>query len=98
MRKLLALIILSFSLVGCASFEASSVRNPPEVLQALITIEPMAEFDSFHTAGDAVWRDVDGLRHCTIRLKDYPFMLGHEARHCFEGKWHDGKPNSDDHG
>ena len=98
MRKLPLLSVLSLTLVGCASFEPDIVRRPLEVNQVLITVEPQVQFDSYWKGGDATWKDIDGLRHCTIRLKEYPFKLGHEADHCFRGKWHDDKPNSDDHG
>ena len=98
MIKLAVAALTSLTLVGCASFEPDVVRRPLEVNQALITVEPQAELDSFWDGGDAIWEDIDGLRHCTIRLRDYPYMLGHEADHCFRGKWHGDKPNSDDHG
>ena len=98
MIKLVVAGLASLTLVGCASFEADIERRPLEVNQVLLTIEPQAEMDSFYTNGEATWQDIDGLRHCTIRLREYPYMLGHETDHCFRGEWHDGKPNSDDHG
>lgn len=98
MIKLVATALTSLTLVGCASLEPDVVHRPLEVNQALITVEPQAELDSFRKGGEAIWKDIDGLRHCTIRLREYPYMLGHEADHCFRGKWHDGNPNGDDHG
>lgn len=98
MRKLL-IGLPALLMVGCASFEADIERRPLEVNQALITIIPdETEFDSAWYNGDATWYDENGLRHCTIRLRDYPYMLGHETDHCFRGEWHDGQPNDDDHG
>ena len=96
MRKLL--LLPAILLVGCSSFEPDTVRRPLEVTKAVITIEPRADLSGFWKQGDAAWEDIDGLRYCTIRLKDYPHMLGHEVDHCFRGEWHDGNPNDDDHG
>lgn len=92
------LLLLTLSMFGCASFEADIERRPLEVNQVLLTVEPQAEMEGFYKGGDATWQDIDGLRHCTIRLKEYPHMLGHETDHCFRGKWHDDKPNGDDFG
>ena len=98
MIKLVVAGLASLTMVGCASFAPGIERNPLEVNQGLITVEPQVQFDSYWKGGDATWEDIDGLRHCTVRLREYPHMLGHEADHCFRGKWHDDKPNSDDHG
>lgn len=98
MRKLLLLSTLTLTLVGCASFEADIERRPLEVTRVLLTIEPQAELDNYRYNGRATWQDIDGLRHCTVQLREYPHMLGHEVDHCFRGKWHGDADNSDDHG
>ena len=48
-----------------------------------------------HQDSEAQWKDIDGVRHCTIRLRDYPHGLGHEADHCFRGMGHGDVPNGD---
>jgi len=36
------------------------------------------------------------MNTCVITLRQYPECLLHEIRHCFEGQWHDARPNSED--
>lgn len=96
--KLIAPAVALLTAVGCSSFEPELVRRPLEVDTAVIHIVTDPKFSSMRDNGEAKWHEVDGVRHCTIYLKDYPWKLGHETDHCFRGKWHDGRPNSDDRG
>lgn len=95
MKKLL--LIGALLLTGCASFAPELERAPLEVKRAIITIET-GDSLPFNNHGEARWKDIDGVRHCTIYLKDYPWGLGHEVDHCFRGKWHGDADNSDDRG
>lgn len=91
-----ASIILVALLSGCKSFYPAVGDYALETNQVLITIAPWynGSIDK-NIQGLATWADSDGIRRCTIRLKEYPFYLGHEVRHCFEGHWHIGN-NGDD--
>lgn len=33
---------------------------------------------------------------CLIILREYPYCLQHEVRHCLEGPWHGDQPNGED--
>lgn len=95
MKKLL--LIGALILTGCSSFDSELTRRPLEVNRAIITIEAGENLSSFHQSGEAEWKDIDGVRHCTIRLRDYPHGLGHEADHCFRGMWHGNEANGEDY-
>ena len=94
MKKLL--LIGALILTGCSSFDPELTRRPLEVNRAIITIEAGENLSSFHQSGEAQWKDIDGVRHCTIRLRDYPHGLGHETDHCFRGMWHGTNDNIED--
>lgn len=84
-----ALIITLLLLSGCAQ------TMQLEVTKAVITVVPDVKFNNTRQHGRAFWYDVDGVRYCTIMLAAYPAYLGHEAAHCFSGKWHNGVNGED---
>lgn len=88
-------IILVALLGGCKSFYPAVGDYTLETNQVLITIAPDNKFSNKNIQGLATWEDSGGIRRCTIHLREYPYYLGHEVRHCFEGYWHIGN-NGDD--
>lgn len=54
------------------------------------------EFEDPKVRGMASWYKLGDRWFCRVKLKKYPYYLGHEMRHCFEGYWHDERPNGED--
>ena len=84
MTYLLPLILL---LTGCATFDPVM----PERRSMLITVEPRADLPP-GIDGRATWTELS----CRVELREYPRLLGHEVRHCFEGQWHGRGANGSD--
>ena len=80
-------LLLCVLLTGCDSFDA-----PKPVLERTASIINVKIDPTLATLGHAQW--VGQL--CTITLREYPYCLQHEVRHCLEGKWHGDEPNHDD--
>lgn len=91
---LTASIISVALLSGCKSFYPVVGDYTLETNQVLVTILPDSDL-GFRIWGMASWDDSSDVRKCTIQLKEYPFYLGHEMRHCFEGHWHTDVNNGD---
>ena len=92
--RLLKVLFVCALLTGCASFKSEVL--PIENHTVTITIQDGVEFNNPSIKGDAGWWMVGGRKYCLIRLREYPYLLGHELRHCFEGYWHDESPNGED--
>lgn len=85
--KKIYLIILSLCLSACSLFD----DRVYDIKRTRMRIELIIRSD-LPVSGRATW----GVGWCKIELKQYPICLKHELRHCFEGYWHDEKPNGDD--
>mgnify|MGYP001217424951 FL=1 len=88
------IILICALLTGCASFNSEVL--PIENNTITITIQDNIDFPKKSQGGEARWWIVNGKKYCLIRLRKYPHLLGHEVRHCYEGFWHDEKPNGED--
>lgn len=80
-------LLLCLLLTGCDSLGA-----PRPVLERTASIITVKIDPALPTLGHAQW--VGQL--CTITLREHPYCLQHEARHCLEGKWHGDQLNGDD--
>lgn len=89
------LLLTSALLTGCASF--GSTVLPIENPTVTVLLHNNVKFDNPRVRGDARWWYVGKQKYCLIRLREYPYYLGHEMRHCFEGYWHDERPNGEDY-
>ena len=102
----LGLVGLFSVLQGCNAFYPQANPNF-ETRQVLVTIGPDTDFQDyagvrlygismFHDVGSPGHSGLSNVRECTIFLREYPFYLAHEMRHCFEGAFHGTEYNSDD--
>ena len=80
-------LLLCVLLTACASFDV-----PRPVLERTASIINVKIDPALPTLGHAQW--VGQL--CTITLREYPYCLQHEVRHCLEGKWHGDDPSGED--
>ena len=81
MRRLLLCLLLT----GCAAPQTYTLERKT----VKITV---VEVKQLPTLGRAAWsKDT-----CFIALREYPKCLGHEVRHCLEGKWHGDSLNDSD--
>lgn len=84
----LCAVALAVLLSGC-SF------NPPKpVMQRNVTTITVVESKDMppRKLGGAIYSG----DNCIIVLREYPYCLQHEVRHCLEGEWHGNAPNDDD--
>lgn len=88
-------LILLMLISGCKSFYPVVGNYKLDTNQVLVTIVPVVNFSDRNIQGSASWVDTKDGRVCTIFLREYPYYLGHEIRHCFEGHWHSDR-NGDD--
>ena len=86
MKYLLAILLLS----GCAALNAPTpIRNDVRVI-----IKAPQGYKDENKLGTTTY--LPTMNTCVITLRQYPECLLHEIRHCFEGQWHDARPNSED--
>lgn len=79
------LILLLSALAACADTQTYTLERKT----VKITV---VEVKQLPTLGRASWsKDT-----CFIALREYPKCLGHEVRHCLEGKWHGDSLNDSD--
>lgn len=88
-------VAISLALGGCASFEERPVKVGSETRVITLTRTYAATEDCGKTASAAPgWRIVACAAHnestCKITMQPTAGddVLGHEARHCFDGNWH----------
>lgn len=74
---------------GCASNEPSRTPTRDE---ALIHVRLLDRIDYKPDAqAYGLSRCANGACVIEILRKHYPYCLGHEIRHVFEGQWHEGR-------
>lgn len=80
-------LLLRLLLTACEPRDA-----PRPVLERTASIINVKIDPALTTLGHAQW--VGQL--CTTTLREYPYCLQHEMRHCLEGSWHKGYDTSSD--
>ncbi len=85
------LIFICLLLTGCSIFHAP---NPVPTVDAIVATVMLTEDLPPFIMGEAHY----GGAVCQVKIRksNYPNCLTHELRHCFEGKWHDDRPNQED--
>ena len=87
MKKFLAFALVILS--GCSSFDA-----PKPIMQKNVMTIVVTESKDLPPGVLGMAKESGGL--CFIYLREYPYCLQHEVRHCLEGAWHGSQPNSED--
>lgn len=82
-------IVVGLLLSGCAFFS----EPPPLRDEAIVHIKLVDNLPYGHY-GKATC--AEGLCTVLLRRDTYPYCLGHEVRHAFEGNWHEGRESVDD--
>lgn len=97
------LVAVIGALPGCSTlFDAQPVPLYEVGISAnpilLYINDPEYDFPDKKVQGTAWWYiNEQGRRVCHVRLRKYPYYLGHEVDHCFREHWHSPLiPNSDD--
>lgn len=97
MVKFLSLLPITVLCVGCSTFEVPFERKKVDV--TWYTVDNAHEFCKLRLKKDIpFWKIIDGcaffnkeLNKCVIVTNKNTSLstVGHELRHCFEGKWHE---------
>lgn len=87
------LIPIALLLTGCNFFDNPKAAPITDNMLVSVLIVDDAELAA-NVFADAYYSD----GFCIVRIKKsvYPNCIKHEIRHCFEGKWHGDKMNSED--
>ena len=102
-RLFLTIAFVVTHLAGCAAlFDAQPVPLYEVGISAnpilLYINDPEYDFPDKKVQGTAWWYiNEQGRRVCHVRLRKYPYYLGHEVDHCYRKHWHSPLiPNGDD--
>jgi hypothetical protein len=96
--KSLLVCLLSVGCVGCAGLDAMEpypIKTNVDTVTIQLVRSPDAQIECRKAAGVSIGRHIEGcaimsITHCTIYMLPAASneLLGHEARHCFDGAWH----------
>lgn len=81
-----ALVLL---LSGCAYYD-----ERPRMVRNAVSIIVL---DNQDMPGRTLGTATRNGNTCIIRLREYPYCLQHEVRHCLEGNFHQGRKSGEDY-
>jgi len=89
------LFLICLLLTGCAAFEPEPYNLQRQISTITVEVDPLLGVIPGRGDSGITGRALVAGDKCHITLREYPYCLAHEVRHCYEGAWHTKQPGTE---